>query len=1475
MVRHTFFVSFFVRSVIFAIFVPTTHIYMRLSGTTLLLGTALLWNSSAATTVMAQQPSDALFINEIQVCNNDQYLDNSYNYGAWIEIYNSSDTAVSLSRLYITADSLEYRLLSSQGSIPAKGFKVMWFDHNSINGNFGGKAYLQVPFKLSPEGGSVCLKNASKEIIDSVAYPQAVPRCSFARTINGAGVWRNTLTPSPGSSNAGSKFSSIRFAAPEVDTDSKVFTGEFQVRVTIPRGATLKYTTDGSTPSMTNGETSATGVFDIKETTILRCCLTATNRLPSPVVTRSYIYARHNYYLPILSISTDPKNLYDNIIGIYTKGTNGSSGNGQSSACNWNRDWERPVNMEYLTPSKNENGNTVYSPQINQEVDMEISGGWTRAYGGGWVDGKYWEMKSSFRLKTDKRYEGVNVIDYPVFPYKPHNKYKVWQVRNGGNDTYARITDPAIQQMVLTSGFYVDCQDYQPAHVFFNGEYLGMLNIRESNNKHYGYSNYGIDTDDMDQFDLSNNQYNQKVGDNKAWLELVKLSLQLASKKTPELYEQICQRLDIDEYTNYMALECYNGPTDWITNTNNVKAFRSRTDGKFHFVLFDIDSGFGSANMLNDVLGTSGGANVDDLFRNLVKYEPFIRRFVDAYCLVDGSVFEPSRCEEIVNAIYNNTNTALSFEGNNAGNDLMNKIRNAYNGSRITNLRDRFGLGTGYHLDISSNIKEARLLVNGQEIPTGKFSGYLFKYKTSPITLTAMAPAGYAFDGWTVSGNKVNESVLISQNSEWMYYDGGSMDSEPWTSASFAETQAGWKSGIAPFGYANEGKYMAEYITTKLDYGPNPNDKRPTYYFRNTFTLDTSLGSNDVLTFNYQVDDGMLLYVNGREVGSYFVDSGAGYSSYTSGGHYESDTPYYGTMEIPHEYLVTGKNQIAVMVKNTSATSTDIWFDASLVLAEIQGKSLSASSSIDITEHIDRTSIYTLKAQFSPIADNGKRLEAGASPIRINEVSAGNDIYISDYGKKSDWLELYNTTSEDLSLAGLYLSDNKHKPQKYRLPDEVIPAHGTRIIWCDGNPSLGQMHAPFKLSNADGSCVSIQAADGSWADRIDYMEQGKWQTYGRYPDGGNMHTILNQPTIDKTNRLGLSDFEEIADEAWQGTDIAITLALNEGWNWTSHNLNEDVDRTRFATYARTIRGCEEEYTTDEAGTATGELESLMPTFGYKLKMKQDADITLRGNIFDISTPVSLHEGWNWVGVPLYNVTTIEAALAELQAEDGDMIVGQDAFAVYSGGIWHGSLSAVSPGQAYMIRTGKAQTFHWNSLSPAKSRMRRYQSARQTQDAAWQTDIYAYPDVMTMVAEVSAEGDICLDGTYYVGAFVDGECRGVGVTEDGKLYMNIHGEKPDRIAFRLLDAEGECYETDKDVVFQSLATLGSHTAPYPLTFYTQDVLDDITPSTASDKEVRSVTYHNMAGQQVQHPSEGIYIKIVRYADGTTKVSKVRQ
>ena len=1097
------------------------------------------------TATLAQKAADTpLIINEVQVANIDQYLDYANCYGSWIELYNPSDTVISVSGMHLTDGVNGMRLVSAQGSVPAKGFKTFWFDHYSTDGNYGSNARRQIPYKLEPEGGTISLLAPDSSVISSVDYPPSIPRCSWARTQDGGDEWSYTSNSTPGATNTTSSFATFRLEAPVVDTDSRVFNNSFTVQVTIPKGATLRYTTDGSAPTATNGETSTDGRFDISSTTILRLCLIGDGYLSSPVVTRSYIYQNHDYYLPILSVCSEPKNFFDSKIGVFVRGTNGISGNGQSTACNWNMDWERPINMEYLVPSAMVNDqssmvNGQWQMVLNQEADLEICGGWTRAYGGATVDGKYWEARSSFRIKTDKRYEGVSSIAYPVFPSKPYNKYRCWQVRNGGNDTYARIKDPAVQQVVLKSGFYVDCQDYQPAHVFLNGEYYGMLNIRESNNKHFAYSNYGIDFDDMDQFDLSNAQYNQKMGDNKAWLQLQTLAKRLAQTKSEEIYSQICDLLDMDEYINYMALECYLGASDWITNTNNVKGFRSRTDGKFHFVLFDTESAFATSTMLTEVMNTSGGANVDDLFRNLMKYDPFRLQFIDAYCLVDGSVFEPTRCEDIVWGIYQNTNPALYFENSSSRLSILYSMYSAYNGDRINTLRNYFSLKYSLYATISANIPEARLAVNGQEIPTGKFAGYLFSYKDHPIQLSAKAPAGYTFSGWLSQNSTVSTTILIPMGAGWMYYDRGSMDAYDWKSPSFAETENGWRTGTAPFGYANEGYFMQDNAATKLNYGFNSNNKRPTYYFRNTFNLDTPLMDDDILVFNYQIDDGMMLYVNGHEVGGYYISSGSSYSDYTIDGHYEAEEPYVGSLVIPHEYLVVGKNQIAVEIKNCSAKSSDVWFDGSLSLSGKGREMIAAEDFVDLHETYENKSNVVLQAIFTPITDEQQRREAGATPLRINEVSAGNDIYINDYGKKADWVELYNTTDQDISLEGLYLSDDKNNPQKYQIKNEelkikneelTVPAHGTRIIWCDGKEAISQLHAPFKLSNSDGACVSIQASDGSWTDCLEYLQQGKWQTFGRYPDGGNIATILNQPTIESSNKLGMMDFFNLPDE---------------------------------------------------------------------------------------------------------------------------------------------------------------------------------------------------------------------------------------------------------------------------------------------------------------------------------------------------------
>ena len=168
-------------------------------------------------------------------------------------------------------------------------------------------------------------------------------------------------------------------------------------------------------------------------------------------------------------------------------------------------------------------------------------------------------------------------------------------------------------------------------------------------------------------------------------------------------------------------------------------------------------------------------------------------------------------------------------------------------------------------------------------------------------------------------------------------------------------------------------------------------------------------------------------------------------------------------------------------------------------------------------------------AMFEPINNPVTYAGTGASPIRINEVSANNTIYVNEYAKQDDWIELYNTTNTDIDIAGMYLSDNASNPAKYQIAGSenistIIPAHGTLVIWASKREQISQLHVPFKLENTDEGVVVIQAEDGSWADALCYSAQGDKQTYGRYPDGGNRTFLMTIPTIGRSNILSTYDF---------------------------------------------------------------------------------------------------------------------------------------------------------------------------------------------------------------------------------------------------------------------------------------------------------------------------------------------------------------
>ena len=1029
-----------------------------------------------------------LLINEIQVGNIDQYIDYSYNYGAWLELYNPTTKNISLDGLYITDNETEpqkFMLAAGTGVIKAGGFKVIYFDHNSADGTFGDSAYKQVRFKLDNDGGTIYLFDRDCNLLTSADYPECTPRCSWARTQDGGEEWSLTGEPSPATSNNNSDFAEFRLEAPSVDTDSKLFSTPFTIHVSIPQGTTLRYTTDGTAPSTTNGTTSTNGIFNVSATTVYRFGLFQQGMLPSPVVTRSYIYRDHDYYLPVVSIATNPDNLYDNTIGVYVDGTNGVSGRNHG-ASNINMDWERPVNFEYITPDG--------EMAVNQEAEFDIAGGWSRHY-----------APSSFKIKGTNRYEGKKTIDYyPFFQYHPYNKFRQIMIRNGGNDNnsqaHGRVRDAITQQVLISNGFYCDCQDYQPVHVFFNGSYLAQLNLREPNNRYHGYAYYGYDDDEMDAFEYSNG-YFQMAGTKDAFNTWGQLAQGCSSQST---YDELKQLVDIDEVTNFFAAISYIGCSDWICNHNNVKGYRSLPDGKFHLTLHDQDWGWSNSNGVQLLEGNYSNELLS-IYNNMKRNSSdFRRHFIDAYCILNGSVFTQDRCLSIGDSICRLVEPALAWEGKEPWTSF-NEQKSRMTGqssrnARMNSLISAYGLGNGMNVTFSANVPGASFLINGQPVPGAAFNGKLF----APVTLEASAPAGYNFVGWSKTGNST--ITKIRKGDSWSYWDQGSLDGTGWKTGSI-----NWPEGLTPLGYGKSS------IVTTINYGGNSSQKYPTYYFRKNLTIDSEISDITSLTLNFTADDGFVVYINGTEACRYLMPDGVPtFETYAT--TYAPDNPDSGTIDLPVNLLKKGENVIAVEVHNNVPGSTDIYWDAEISYYT------TATSNTDIvsrerTLHLDTDTATELQAVFKPL-QQACLLAAGSSPVVVNEVSASNTVAANEYGKRNDWIELYNTTDQDIDLEGMFLTDDRTNLEKYQFTQStIIPAHGYFIVWADKLDPLRQLHTGFKLANYDEESVTITAADHSWSDCLTYWTHNGDESVGRYPDGGKRIYRMTRPTIHATNTL--------------------------------------------------------------------------------------------------------------------------------------------------------------------------------------------------------------------------------------------------------------------------------------------------------------------------------------------------------------------
>jgi len=431
--------------------------------------------------------------------------------------------------------------------------------------------------------------------------------------------------------------------------------------VTLQADAVILYTLDGSEPSPGKKHTlvysepisiksrvgEANTISEIRTTfnrypgpptsevfksTVVRAQTFVDNKQTSPIITHTYFVGediQNRYSLPILSITTNPENLFDDSTGIYIPGNRYNNNLWTGNYFGTGENWERAAHLEFYDQS----GTYGFS----QNIGMRIHGGITRS----------WPQKT-LRLYARSEY-GQSRFKYQIFPNQDDDQFKRLLLRNSGNDIRLTFFRDALTQRLVRDHTPLDVQDYQPSVVFINGEYWGLHNIRERLDDHYLARKYCVERDQVQIIKVAgnhNHSYSRLIWDGSTSMQRLQATI-----TRPEVYAHINTLIDIENYIDYMIMQIYVGNTDWPRN--NMRYWRVKTkeyqpdapyglDGRWRWMVYDTDYGFGLAQKpTHNTL--EWAIERDDLLRLLLKNETFSNLFVQKFIDHIDTTFNPER----------------------------------------------------------------------------------------------------------------------------------------------------------------------------------------------------------------------------------------------------------------------------------------------------------------------------------------------------------------------------------------------------------------------------------------------------------------------------------------------------------------------------------------------------------------------------------------------------------------------------------------------------------------------------------------------------------------------------------------------------------------------------------------------------------------------------------------------------------------
>jgi hypothetical protein len=992
-----------------------------------------------------------LYINEILTSNITVNRDPVFiNYGDWIEIYNAANTTVDLLNYVITDDArnLEKYRISTSNFIGPHSYKLIWADEE----NYG----LNTNFALDCDGEFIALINPDGTIEDSITYTEQGLDISYGRLPDGSNNWVYFAQPTPEITNNSAGIGHLIHAPDVIFSITPGFYTSSQT-VAISASSTtgsIHYTTNGSVPTLNSPV--YTSPIQISSTTVVKARCYESGVLPGDIGVSTY-FINESFDIPVVSLSTDPDNFFSGEYGIYVEGYNGIIGDCYEKPANWFMDWERPLNFEYFE--------TNGERKINKLVGTKLTGQCTRV------------MPSKSLALISREQYGEAGINYSFFSDKNISSFKSLVLRNSGNDfPYTMLRDGFIQN-ILIGRMDIDYQSYQPTIVFLNGEYWGILNLREKLNEHYVESNYGINSDSVSVIDCytPDNHYSNLLN----FIENHSLSDQAN-------FDYVNTQMDVNEYLNYYIFNTFVDNEDWPQN--NIKLWReNNATGRWRWMLFDTDYGFGLFSPLkrqNLLPNLSYSEPSRKLIIALMQNQNFKNEFIQRFAAHLNTTFEPNREIGILDSIVNIIDDKMprhiakwedpySYEYWQSNLTVMRKFAVDRIPDMTAQIVKYFGLTGTYHLESSvSGPGMGKIKLCGADITNATQNTY---FNDVPVRLEAIPEPGYKFAAWTGEVTSTSNPVSLTFSSD-------------------VTIQANFE--------------LADTL-------------------KNIYINEIAAGNTGITDEQNEQEDWIEIY-NANDF------------ALNIGGLYISDSLNMPlkcqiSKDFPELTTIPPQGHLVLWADNDPEQGAlHLGFKLNsdgeeVCLAQKIGAGTVILNFIHFDDQFANTTYGrypdgsdTWRYEVPTIGSTNKVREI--SGLYINEFCASNTTIIPDEnGHFEDWIEIYNTNDTSVDIGGLFITDSLGFPTKYRIPttspdSTTIPSHGYLLLWADNKEDKGILHLGFKLGK-EGEKIGLARYDGkNFMDSLTYGNQYSNSSSSRYPDG-NKKWVYAPSTPGKTNIL--------------------------------------------------------------------------------------------------------------------------------------------------------------------------------------------------------------------------------------------------------------------------------------------------------------------------------------------------------------------